>query len=242
VINVQVQKLGLLPSLAASVNRATNRIAVTETGSIVGELNYEYSNTGVDYIPIDAPGTPLYAGSDKSAVKLTEDQGRLFLSFPKWAYRNLEYVYFATREPLKPVDLIEIPLARTDLPISTAVTQIYLPREYYILYTFGADGGSEFPGLEIVLFFLVVSGAIGYGLKRRRFLICYIVFCAGLAVFSAPLLALFLIVSTIIILRRSLRGNRNILGIIAGALILIFVVSCGALRPLLHWAERVDSF
>ena len=224
VINVHVQKLGLMPSLAASVNRATNRIAITGTGSMVGELDYQYSNTGVDYIQIDAPGTPLYAGAGSSAVKLTKDQDKLFLSFPKGTYRNLEYVYFATREPIKPIDLIEVPVARTDLPISTAVTEIYLPQEYYVLHTFGASGGSELPGLELVVFFLVISGAVGYGLKKdRMFMLCHLIFCAGLALFSLPLLALFLIASTIIILKRSIHGSRNILGMIAGAVILLLV-------------------
>jgi hypothetical protein len=224
-ISVQVQQLGILPSLAASVGYATNRIAVTETGSILGELTYQYSNTGVDYIALDAPGTPLYAGTDGSAVKLTKDQGKLFLTFPKGENRNLDYVYFTTQAPIKPIDIIEIPLAKSDLPITTATTSIYLPQEYIVLQTFGAKGGSELPGIEMVIMFLVVVGIIGYSLKSdKKFLLCYVLLCAGLVSFNAPLFIFFLILSTIWILKRHLSKNHNILGIIAGAVILILVI------------------
>lgn len=224
-LSVQVQQLGILPSLAASVSYATNRIAVSETGSILGELTYQYSNTGVDYIALDAPGTPLYAGTDGSAVKLTKDQGKLLLSFPKGENRNLDYVYFTTQAPIKPIDIIEIPLAKSDIPITTATTSIYLPSEYIVLQTFGAKGGDELPGIEMVIMFLVVVGIIGYSLKSdKKFLVYYTLLSIGILSFNAPLFIFFLILSTIWILKRHLSKNHNILGIIAGAVILILVI------------------
>ncbi|MFZ2456365.1 MAG: hypothetical protein WAX07_07805 [Candidatus Altiarchaeia archaeon] len=229
VINVQVQKLGIMPSLAASVSYASNRIAVSETGSILGELNYQYSNTGVDYIELDAPGTPLYAGTDGSAVKLTKDQDKVFLTFPKGQRRNLDYVYFTTRAPIKPVDLIEIPLARSDLPITTITTSIYLPQEYMVLYTFGAKGGSELPGAELVIMFLIVVGIIGYSLIRdKKFLLYYLLLSIGIFSFNVTLFLFFLILSAIWILKKHIISkNQNLLGIIAGAIILILVVGAG---------------
>ncbi|MFH1055809.1 MAG: hypothetical protein V1744_06940 [Candidatus Altiarchaeota archaeon] len=223
VFTVSVRDLQMFPSLAASVSRATNRIAITEKGSMLGELSYQYSNTGVDYIQIDAPGTPLYAGTGyRNSVKLTKDDGKLFLSFPKTQSGTLDMIYFDTRAPLKPIDYIDVPVANTDLPITEAETQIILPKDYVVLWTFGPDmGGSELPSLESLMVFLVVFGWIGYMLKPRiGYSILYIIYSAGLLVFSSMLLALSVIVSIALIIKRHVAAN-SMKMMLAGAAILV---------------------
>lgn len=241
VFDIQVQKLGVLPSLAASVSRATNRIAVTQEGSIVGELNYQYSNTGVDYLEIDAPGTPLYAGTSSGPVKLTKDEN-LMLSLPKGQYQNLEYVYFTTRKPLNLIDMIDVPIAKTDLPITTAVTSVYLPGDYIVLETFGASGGSELPGADLFMVFFIVVGLTGYALKKdRKFVLCYVIFCLGLVYFNAVLLMLFIIVSLMLVVKRHIPKTRNTLGIIAGAVILVLALGALFVGMLMIWQLGVFS-
>lgn len=223
IFQITIKELDVLPSLAASVSKSRNRVAITEKGSIVGELNYGYSNTGVDYIEIDVEGTPLYASTERGAVKLTRED-KLLLSFPKGTNRNLDLVYFTTRDPLKPVDLIEIPLARSDLPITSATTSIYLPKEYIVLETFGVSGGSELPPIESVLLFMVLVGLIASILKReKRFIIYYLLFSIGLFYFNIGLFLLLIALSILLIVKRYIPKKPEVKWILAGAALLVAV-------------------
>jgi len=202
-----VTQLEKYPSLAAAVSSATNRIAITDKGSMLGELSYTYSNTGVDYIQIDAPGTPLYAATGyRNPVKLTKDNGTLFLSFPKTSYGasgNLDMIYFDTRSPLGLAGVVDIPVANTELPVSQQTTSIYLPSDYTVLYTFGASGGSELPDLKTVVLFLIVVGGVGYGIKSKiSFVIPYAVFMGGLLLFDNIVFAIAVIVSIVLVIKR----------------------------------------
>lgn len=219
--NIEVKQLGLMPSLAASVRSADNRVAVTEKGSIVGELNYQYANTGVDYITLDVDATPLYASTQSGPVKLTKDN-KLLLSFPKTQYGNLDFVYFTTRNPIAPIDFIDIPLAESDLPISTATTQIYLPQNLFILWVFGAQGGSELPSIEFAILFIAFVAGIGYALKKKiKFMLYYFIFSVGLFMLSPFVLVLFLLASLIELARKHIKMPG---GALAGALIIIAVL------------------
>ncbi|MBU0762409.1 MAG: hypothetical protein KKD39_05235 [Candidatus Altiarchaeota archaeon] len=206
------------PSLAASVSRAVNKIAITEKGSMLAELTYNYANTGVDYISLDAPGTPLYAGTGyRNAVKLTKDAGKLYLSFPKTQSGTLDVIYFDTRKPLSLVDYVEVPVANTDLIITQAQTQVILPENYYVLWTFGANGGSELPSIESVIIFLLVFGGIGYMLKEKTgFTMMYVVYSLGLYIFSPLLLAFSLLVSAALIVKKHI-SNKSMKWMLAGA-------------------------
>ncbi|MFC1455099.1 hypothetical protein ACFLQI_03370, partial [Candidatus Undinarchaeota archaeon] len=227
---ISIQELGVFPSLVASVERAQNRIAVTSKGSIVGEMNYQYANTGLDYLQVDVPGTPLYASTEESAIKLTKED-TLLLAFPKTQRGNFDVVYFDTRHQIFPIDLISVPIAHTDLPISTARTQVYLPKNVFVLETFGADGGSEIPwqllGLLVVIF--AIMGAL---LKKgKKFVTNFTLLSFALYVFNPFLLAILLI-GAIIYLIKSHIHLKKLKPLLAGAgviivIILIFVVLGG---------------
>jgi len=222
VFTVSVKDLQMYPSLAASVRYATNRIAVTDKGAMLAELNYQYSNTGVDYIQVDAPGTPLYAGTGyRDSVKLTKDDDKLFLSFPKTQSGTLDMIYFASRDPLKPIDYIDVPVANTDLTITEAQTQVILPEDYFVLWTFGGKGGSELPSLESILIFTIIFGGLGYMLKPNvKFALLYLVFSVGLFMFSWVLLVLSVIVSIVLLLKKHLAGS-SLKWVLAGAAVVV---------------------
>jgi hypothetical protein len=217
-LSVALTPLQMYPSLAASVSRATNRIAITDKGSMLAELNYRYSNTGVDYIGIDAPGTPLYAATGyRDSVKLTKDGGRLFLSFPKTQSGTLDLIYFSTREPLGAFNYIDVPVANTDLTITDFETQVLLPEDYFVLWTFGAKGGSELPSLEYALVFVILSGGLGYMMRPKpAYAALYVAYNVGLWVFSPVLLVLSLIASIILVLKRHVEGQ-SLKWMLAGA-------------------------
>ncbi len=238
VIHITIKQLDLMPSLSASVSRATHRVAITEKGSIVGEMNYEYANTGVDYVEIDAPGTPLYASTARAAVKLTKDE-KLLLSLPKTEHGNLDLVYFTTTRPLAPVALIEIPLAKTDLPITTSDTYIYLPEDYIVLDTLGAKGGSELPALDSTILFLIILFLLAAAVRyNKRFITGYIVFSAGLFYFNLGLFILLVALTLAAIARKHLPEGFNIKWVLAGAALLVAVFMF-LLVPLLVWQMGV---
>lgn len=224
VFTITVEELGLLPSLAASVSSAQNTVAITEKGSILGELTYSYANTGVDYIEVDAPGEPLYASTGGSAVKLTKDE-KLMLAFPKTSYGDMSVMYFTTRGRMMPIDIIKVPLATTELPISEMATYIYLPLDFFVLETFGARGGSELPSFEGGLLFLLFVGFMGWLLhKNWRFILAYIVFAIGLLLFNSGFF-LLLIAATIFIKVRQYVSRKSLKWVLAGVGLLIVLIA-----------------
>ncbi|MFH1786540.1 MAG: hypothetical protein ABH829_02770 [archaeon] len=219
---VSIEELDTEPSLIASVSRADNRVAVTTVGSIVGEMSYRYANTGLDYLEVEVPGTPLYASTEGSAIKLTKEDN-LLLAFPKTEYGNFEVVYFETRSRLMPISLIKVPLARTDLPISTAVTSIYLPKSVVVLETFGAEGGSEIP-VKFVSMMIVLFVAVGMMLKKdKRFVAYFTLFSLALYVFNSGLL-LLLMAGCIIWLLKSYVGKVPFKKLVTGGAVLLVIV------------------
>ena len=222
VLNINLKDLKMYPSLAASVSTATNTIAITEKGSMLAELNYVYSNTGVDYIRIDAPGNPLYAGTGiRNSVKLTKDDDKLYLSLPKTQNGRLDVIYFETRSPLMPIDLVDVPVANTDLTITEATTKVILPKDYTVLWTYGAEGGSELPDGETVILFIILIGGLGYMLKKSiGYSISYIIAVFGVYLFSPTIFLITLLASIVWIVRGYLSTN-NMKALLAGAGIII---------------------
>lgn len=226
VIYVTVKKLDLLPSLAAAVRYATNTIAVTEKGSVLGELNYNYANTGVDYIEVDAPGDPLYASTAQAPVKLTAE-GKLLLALPKTQQGSLDVVYFTTRGKIKPVDLIKVPLATTDMPISRAQTRVYLPKDYYLIETFGAKGGSELPSAETVIIYAILASALAAAIfPDKKFVVYYLIASTGIIAFSGRLFLLLIALSLGLIAKKTLsKKTGTILGGVGAVITLIILIA-----------------
>lgn len=223
---IDIKQLNVLPSLAASVRSSTNKLAITPKGSILGEMVYSYSNTGVDYIEVDIgkDARPLYASTERAPVKLTAEE-KLLLSFPKTQYGTLDLVYFTTRNPIKPIDLIDIPLAKTELPITTATTQIYLSSDYFVLKTFGADGGSELPAFKAVLLFIIIICIISYFLmKDTEFMVSYLIFSIGLFYFDIGLFLLMIAITLILIVKKHMEGKSLKFILLGGAVFFIIIL------------------
>ncbi|MFH1126125.1 MAG: hypothetical protein V1703_03285 [Candidatus Altiarchaeota archaeon] len=239
VFQITVKKLELLPSLAATVDSAVNRIAITEKGSILGELTYRYKNTGMDYIEIDTPGTPLYASTGYSAVKLTKDN-KLLLSFPKTSYGNLELLYFNTTDALGWISMIDVPLAKTELPISTATTTIYLPEDQFVVKTFGAKGGSELPTLTSTALFVIIFGILSAVLRKRAMFIApYLVFTYVLMHFSLGLFLLWTAMTLALIVKKHTQGIPALKMIIAGAAAFLILAIILVVPLMLIWQMGV---
>ncbi len=169
-ISVTVKDLKKLPSLAAAIDTASYRMALTQDGAWLVEARYRYKNSGLEYIEIKVPGTPLYAEASGESLRLTVKDGKLYLAFPKSSYSNsLAFLYFASRSGIKPLDVIELPLPSTEIPQTTATASVYLPKDYYVLATFGGDKiYSELPSLEFLLVFIVAVGIFALMFTRNK--------------------------------------------------------------------------
>jgi hypothetical protein len=242
IFEITVEDLTVLPSLSAAVSSAQNIIAITSKGSILGELTYNYANTGLDYLTIDSKGTPLYAATDRGTAKLTKDKDKLLLSLPKGEYKTLDYVYFSTRNPLNPIDLVDVPIAKTDIPITTAYTTIYLPADYYVLGTFGAQGGSEIPPIETLIIFFAVIGIASYALyQSKRFMILYAIAAIGLAVCNPLLFILLIIVSILVVAKRYVHKNTSIVAMLAGGVLLVLLLAAVFIGLTFVWQMGTQS-
>ncbi|VVB53074.1 Uncharacterised protein [uncultured archaeon] len=222
-IKVSVKTLELAPSLAASVSDAQHIIAVTSEGSVLGNLVLSYANTGVDYLEMKNKGKPLYAATGSGPVKLTTDGGKLFLALPKQNYGSLDYLYFMSRDPLGFVDTIDVPGAETDMPETQRRTTVYMPKDFFVLWTEGAEGGSELPTAKEVVAFVVVVGLIAYAYRRSAvFTFAYIVAALGVAAFDGGIFLLMLLITVALIARRHMPKDER-LKYVAAALVVLVV-------------------
>ncbi|MBD3204532.1 hypothetical protein GF327_09655 [Candidatus Woesearchaeota archaeon] len=213
---VQVKDLEILPSLAASVKSADQKVAITKKGSVLGELRYNYENTGLDYISIDIPGEPLYASTSGRAVKLTKDK-EFLLSFPKSTYGNLDLIFFETVDKLSFFDIVKVPLAKTDLPITEQKTTIFLPEDVFVVETIGAKGGSQLPEFRTIIIFVLLMGALAALVRKDiKFIFLYVIFSSALLIFDKRIFALLITVSMIYKIRQYV-SKKSMKYMLAGA-------------------------
>ncbi len=230
-ININVQDLDLLPSLSASIRSSKQSMAITRDGGVVGHTEYRYDNTGVDYIPIELPGTPLFASTSRGPVKLTKDssEDQFLLALPKQNNGRLELIYYETIQSLGVFSYFELPLTDVDLPITTQDISIIIPDDYYVLNMFGAKGGSELPTLNSLIVFVVVLGILSYLLFRNyTYTLLSLAFFGFLMLFEMNLFLVAVGLALVIVIRRYTKKSKInwkkplvITGIVFGALIII---------------------
>jgi len=227
---ITLQDLTLLPSLTFSVSDATNRVALSEKGTVLGQLSYDYANSGEEYIELSVPGTPLYSATNRKSIMLTKEDESLFLAIPKTNYGSLDVTYLEILSPPSLFYRFDVPLINSSMPISEMSTSVYLPQKYFVLWTFGADygEGSELPGITTTIIFFAVAIILGSLLnKNKSFIIRYVIALTGLLFVDFGLLVLAYIASSVLILKNRINKKNYIKFAIAGAIILVigFVLS-----------------
>ncbi len=227
-LGIELAPLPKIPSLAATVDKATYTLAYTSDGSVLVDASYRYKNTGLDYLRVSVPGIPLYASTQGSAIKLTTKEGDLYLALPKSPYgTSVEYMYFSSERRILPVDLLSLPLPNIDVPITEVDTKLYLPGDYYVLWVSGGRAGSDLPSLSWILVFSLVTLGFGLTLSRdRKVLALYYLASLGIYAISPGLYALWLGATGIPFVKRHLPkgvGKKLLWGIVAvGVLVALF--------------------
>jgi len=222
-----LENLTLLPSLTFSVSRAYNTLALNEKGTVLGSLYYDYANSGEEYLRLDVPGTPLYAETDYSAVMLTTDnENSLLLSVPKTNYGYLSLTYLTTVPKMFLASFFKVPLASSSMPVSQMTTSVYLPKDYFVLFTIGAENfqGSEIPDIGTIIFFFVVSIALGYFLEKNLcFVKKYVIILFGLSLLSPFLLVLAWLISIGLAVKKHLDEKYHKIILIAAGIVVALI-------------------
>lgn len=187
-----ISDLTILSSLTFSISQANNKVAVSEKGTILGQLSYYYANSGEEYLELSVPGTPLYAATSQGAVMITkqENESEVFLSIPKTNYGNLDLTYLDTAQKLSLFNLFNVPLANSSMPISEMTTSVYLPKKYFVLWTFGAEfyEGTELPSIAGIIIVTSVIIGVGYFYKKNKlFVLKYFIILLGLLMLNPSL-------------------------------------------------------
>ncbi len=227
---VEAKDLGSTPSLVAAVSSATQTFAITDEGSILGEMLYKYDNTGLDYLEISNPGTPLYAANSRGPAKFIDNEygDSLKVEFPAGAEQALDYVYLTKIPRIHLVDKIDVPLAKTDLPISTMTTRILVPEDWFVLGVLGAKGGNDLPSWRNAFIITILFGILAYMINRKwDFIACYIISAIGLLYLSKTLLYLFVAGSIILAIKDkfSYVSMKWALGVAGSLLVLILIIN-----------------
>lgn len=194
-----------LPSLVAVVNSATQTYAVTEEGSVIGELQYNYDNSGLGKLTLPKIGTPLYIANSNgpTTMKMGQTGNDLKVELPQGKGLGLDYVFLTSRTPLGIFDKIDLPSVKTDLPISTMTTRIMIPDGWFVIDTLGARGGSELPPIRTILVAAILIGILAYALKRKPdFMACYIVLAMLILTLSKTLFYALIAGSIIMLIQR----------------------------------------
>ncbi len=220
---IDLQDLTLLPSLTFSVRTAQNKVAISEKGTILGQLNYNYANSGEEYIQLSVPGTPLYSATSRNSIMLTKENDSLFLAIPKTNYGSLDVTYLTQSQPLNVFSIATIPLINSSMPISEMSTSVYLPEKYFVLWTFGANygQGTEIPSATNIIIFISITLILGFLLnKKKSFIIQYVIIMLGISFLDLGLLALAYIASCVLIIKNRINKKNYLKYSIIGAVIL----------------------
>jgi hypothetical protein len=227
--SINLEDLTLLPSLTFSVRNAQNKVAISEKGTILGQLSYNYANSGEEYIKLSVPGTPLYSAINRNSVMLTQENDSLFLAIPKTNYGTLDVTYLTQDSPLSIFSIINIPIINSSMPISEMSTRVYLPEKYFVLWTFGADygQGTEIPSAISIVIFISVTIILGFLLnKNKSFIIQYMIIMLGISFLDLGLLAAAYLASCVLIIKNRVNKKDYLKYSIIGAvaLVAIFIV------------------
>lgn len=231
-ISINVKELEKRPSLAAAIDKASYKMALTQDGAWLVDTNYRYKNSGLDYIEINIPGIPLYAEASGKPLRLTVKDDKLYLAFPKSFYANsLSFLYFASRNSIKPFDIIEVPLPFTEIPQTSATAKVYIPKDYYVIAALGGDKTySELPSPEFLMGFIIVTGVFGLMFTRdRKLLLFYYIVSLCAYIFSSTLFFLWLGLTALPFIKRNLpkgfvKNLIKIVLILLGAGAILFAV------------------
>ena len=98
---------------------------------------------------------------------------------------------------------------------------------------------SELPPVETIIIFLAATGIVSYALyKSKKFMVLYAIASIGLAVFNPLLYILLIIVSILVIAKRYVHKDMNILAMLAGGVLLLLLLVGSIYRIFLPLAGR----
>jgi hypothetical protein len=229
-IELEVQPLATLEALAVVITSQTRHITWTKDGDLVAEDRLQYLNNGVDYIPFDCRGKPIYFEIDGQASKILsgnpEKKDQVLIPLKKGTHSTR--IQSITRVKLSLFGgLLKVPTASHQLTISRSTLRLGLPSAVIPLW-FGGGQGIKSPVRWWDIFFLLTALLLAFlffqGKKAR---IAGFVTLAGFyfifpALYFLMLLAV-LITAVVRLVRHFFKGWLRWVGL-SGAVVAVLLV------------------
>jgi hypothetical protein len=141
-ISIKVHPLTTLEALAVVITSQFRKIIWTKNGELVAEDRVSYQNNGIDYIPFNCSGKPIYLELDESPKAILSDkpgqEGQLLI--PLEAGKHSFCVQSTLR--IKPSffgGILRVPTATHNLMVSRSSVRIGLPAGIIPVWFFGGE-------------------------------------------------------------------------------------------------------
>lgn len=141
-ISIKVHPLTTLEALAVVITSQFRKIIWTKNGELVAEDRVSYQNNGIDYIPFNCSGKPIYLELDESPKAILSDnpgqEGQLLIPLKEGEHS------FCVQSTLKIKPsffggILRVPTAAHNLMVSRSSVRIGLPAGIIPVWFFGGD-------------------------------------------------------------------------------------------------------
>lgn len=141
-ISIKVHPLTTLEALAVVINSQFRKIIWTKNGELVAEDRVSYQNNGIDYIPFNCSGKPIYLEMDEEPKAILsenpEQEGQLLIPLKEGEHS------FCVQSTLKIKPsffggILQVPTATHNLMVSRSSVRIGLPAGIIPVWFFGGE-------------------------------------------------------------------------------------------------------
>jgi len=169
-LDASVQQLASMEALAVVVSSQARTIVWTREGDFVAQDDLTYDNNGVDYLPFDTGGKPIYLEIDGEPQKILADEkakkGAILVPLRKGKH-SVRIQSLAKADAGILGGSLAVPSAAHTLPISRARVTLGMPARIIPLWFSGGEGVESpvgwsdaiFAAAGVLLALLLFSGA-----------------------------------------------------------------------------------
>jgi hypothetical protein len=235
-IDVTVQALASMEALAVVVRSQDRLIIWTKDGDLVAEDRLSYENKGIDYLPFDPSGKPVYLDLDGEAQKiLAENEAKktsILIPLRKGDHA-VRVQSLGKSDPSFFGGSLRVPIPKHDLTASRTTVTLGLPRAIIPLWFSGGEGIRSPVRIADVAFVVIALVMALLFFKGRDLRAAGFVALAGFYFIIPPLFVAFVIVclgvALVVLIWRRLRDWKRIVAFVGLAVLLLIAGFIGAL-------------
>lgn len=231
-LNIQINALTAMEALAVVIPSQYRTIVWTREGEMVAMDEIRYRNNGLDYIPFDCKGKPLYFEIDGQANKIlsenSTDKTRVLIPLQKGEHQVRVQSIIKGFKPGLFGGIMRIPVPSHELTISQDSIELRLPSSIIPLWFTGGEGIRSpigFGDAFAILISLVLALIVFKEIRPR--LALFIALCGFYFIIPALFIGFLVLLVVIIIIKLIwyfLAGWKRWVALVIGALAIIISV------------------